>query len=50
MMSKVFITGKSFGETCKYLCLDLERAQVLAVEGVRGHDYQLKSLFICKYV
>ena len=40
-MSKVFLTGQSFGETARYLCLDLERAQVLAVEGVRGHDYQL---------
>lgn len=41
MLSKIFITGKSFGETCKYVCQDLARAEVLAVEGVRGHDHRL---------
>ena len=40
MISKVFITGKSFGETCAYLCKDMRRAEVLAVEGVRGYDYR----------
>jgi len=51
MISKIFITGKTFGETCKYVCeelrqrpeKELERAQVLYVEGVRGHDYRLMA-------
>ena len=41
MISRVFPTGKTFGETCKYLLQDQTRAQLLAVEGVRGHDYHL---------
>lgn len=41
MISKIFLTGKSFGSTCRYLCEDLARSEVLAVEGVRGHDFQL---------
>lgn len=40
MLSRVFITGKSFKETCQYVCQDLTRAEVLSVEGVRGHDYK----------
>jgi hypothetical protein len=41
MISKIFITGQGFGETCGYVSEDLERAEVLAVEGVRGHDHRL---------
>jgi hypothetical protein len=41
MIGKVFITGKTFGESCPYVCEDLERAQVLKVEGVRKHDLRL---------
>ncbi len=41
MISKVFLTGQSFGSTCQYLCEDLARSEVLAVEGVRGHDFRL---------
>jgi hypothetical protein len=41
MMSKIFLTGRSFGETCNYVCQDLERALILDVEGVRGHDLRL---------
>jgi hypothetical protein len=40
MLSKVFITGKSFKETCQYVCQDLTRAEVLSVEGVRGYDHK----------
>jgi hypothetical protein len=55
MISKIFITGKTFGETCRYVCEDLEwnlkrdlgqdykRAQVLYVEGVREHDHRLMA-------
>jgi hypothetical protein len=39
MLSKVFITGKTFMDTCRYVCEDLTRAQVLEAHGVRGHDY-----------
>jgi Relaxase/Mobilisation nuclease domain len=41
MISKIFITGKGFGVTCKYLCQDLNRSLVLSVEGVRGHALDL---------
>src|ERR1700742_4141170 len=40
MLSKIFITGKTFGETCRYICQDLTRSEVLCVEGGRGHDYK----------
>lgn len=40
MLSKIFITGKTFKETCQYVCQDLSRSEVLCVEGVRGHDYK----------
>ena len=55
MISKIFITGKTFGETCRYVCEELreepgqtlqqdsKRAQVLYVEGVRGHDSRLMA-------
>jgi hypothetical protein len=43
MLSKVFITGKTFRQTCQYVCQDLVRAEVLAVEGVRGHDHRLMA-------
>lgn len=39
MLSKIFITGKTFMDTCEYVCQDLARAQILEVQGVRGHDY-----------
>jgi len=43
MLSKIFITGKTFGETCLYVSQDLVRAEVLHAEGVRGHDYRLMA-------
>jgi len=43
MLSKVFITGKTFKETCQYVLQDLVRAEVLCVEGVRGHDHRLMA-------
>jgi hypothetical protein len=43
MLSKIFLTGKMFPETCRYVCEDLERAEVLDVEGVRAHDYELMA-------
>lgn len=30
-------------ETCAYVCQDLERAEVLYAEGVRGHDHRLMA-------
>ena len=41
MLSKIFLTGQGFGQTCKYVCQDLYRAEILDFEGVRGHDYRL---------
>ncbi|HVU59093.1 MAG TPA: relaxase/mobilization nuclease domain-containing protein [Puia sp.] len=43
MLSKVFITSKTFKQTCQYVCQDLVRSEVLAVEGVRGHDHRLMA-------
>src|SRR5258708_36272092 len=50
MISKVFITGQTFGETCRYVFQELkqekpdaEKARVLYVEGVRGHDHRLMA-------
>src|ERR1700721_2834016 len=43
MISKTFITGKTFRESCLYVCEDLERAQILEVEGVRKHDLRLMA-------
>jgi hypothetical protein len=43
MINKVFPAGQSFRETCHYVSADLERSQVLAVEGVRGRDYELMA-------
>jgi hypothetical protein len=43
MLSKIFITGKGFKQTCQYVCQDLARSEVLAVEGVRGHDHRLMA-------
>jgi hypothetical protein len=43
MISKVFITGQTFGETCAYVCQELSKAEVLSVEGVRGHDPKLMA-------
>ncbi len=43
MLSKIFLTGKMFPETCRYVCEDLERAEVLDVEGVRAHDHRLMA-------
>ena len=42
MISKV-ILGKSFSGICRYICADKERAVVLAVEGVRSHDYRFMT-------
>jgi hypothetical protein len=43
MISKVFLSSKTFGETSQYLCLDLKRAQILHAEGVRTHDLHLMA-------
>jgi hypothetical protein len=43
MISKIFLTGQSFGQTCRYVCQDLVRAEVLAVDGVRGYDHRLMA-------
>jgi len=43
MLSKVFLTGKTFSQTCQYVCQDLVRSEVLAVEGVRGHNHRLMA-------
>jgi hypothetical protein len=38
MVSKIFITGQPFRQTCLYVCQDLDRAEILTVNGVRTHD------------
>jgi Relaxase/Mobilisation nuclease domain len=43
MISKIFLNGKTFGETCQYLCQDQTRAEILYAEGVRSHDLQLMA-------
>jgi len=43
MISKIFLTGKTFAQTCEYVCQDLERSLVLDVEGVRSHDLRLMA-------
>ncbi|GGB14829.1 relaxase/mobilization nuclease domain-containing protein [Puia dinghuensis] len=43
MIAKTFLTGQTFGRTCEYLCQDQSRAEVLAAEGVRMHDYRLMA-------
>jgi hypothetical protein len=43
MIGKVFLTAKTFGETCEYLKREQSMSQVLAVEGVRGHDPKLMA-------
>jgi hypothetical protein len=43
MIGKIFLNGKTFGETCRYLCQDQTRAQVLHAEGVRSHDLHLMA-------
>jgi hypothetical protein len=44
MLGKVILTGKSFVETCAYLCKEQSRAQVLKAEGVRKHDFRLMAM------
>ena len=43
MIAKVVLTGKSFAETCEYLEREESLSEVLAVEGVRGHDPRLMA-------
>lgn len=43
MISKVLPAARSFRSCCQYVCQDQSRAQVLKVEGVRGHDYSLMA-------
>ena len=43
MISKIFLSSKTFGETCRYLCQDHTRAEILYAEGVRSHDLQLMT-------
>ena len=40
MVSKV-LAGHSFYGSIRYICRDEQRAEVLATEGVRAHDYRL---------
>jgi hypothetical protein len=40
MISKIFLTGKTFAQTCQYVCQDLARSEVLDYSGVRGYDHQ----------
>src|SRR5580698_7041862 len=43
MISKVLPAARSFGPCCQYVCQDQSRAEVLKVEGVRGHDWKLMA-------
>jgi len=43
MIAKVVLTGKSFSETCEYLEREESLSEVIAVEGVRGHDPRLMA-------
>lgn len=43
MIGKVVLTGKTFRETCEYLEREESLSEVLAVEGVRGHDPRLMA-------
>src|ERR1700761_4817198 len=43
MIGKVFITEKTFGETCQYVCERQEQSQVLDTENVRVHDPKLMA-------
>ena len=44
MLGKVILTGKSFQETCAYLCQERSQARVLKAEGVRQHDFRLMAM------
>jgi hypothetical protein len=48
MMSKIFLTGKTFGETCLYVCQNLQ-SEILAVEGVRIYDHRLMAYDFVKH-
>jgi hypothetical protein len=43
MISKVLPAARSFGPCCRYVCQDQSRAEVLKVDGVRGHDWKLMA-------
>ena len=43
MIGKIFINGKTFGETCQYLCQNQTTAEILYAEGVRSHDLTLMT-------
>ena len=43
MIGKIILNSKTFGETCRYLCQDQTRSQVLYTEGVRSHDLHLMA-------
>src|ERR1700761_6005944 len=43
MLGKVILTGKSFGETCRYVCRKQSQPQVLTAMGVRTHDHRLMA-------
>jgi hypothetical protein len=43
MIGKIFLNSKTFGETCRYLCQDQTRAEILYTEGVRSHDLHLMA-------
>ncbi len=40
MISKICV-GHSFYGSIRYICNELKKAEILAVEGVRGHDHKL---------
>lgn len=40
MISKICV-GHSFYGSIRYICHELKKAEILAVEGVRGHDHKL---------
>jgi Relaxase/Mobilisation nuclease domain len=40
MISKICV-GHSFYGSVRYICHELKKAEILAVEGVRGHDHKL---------
>src|ERR1700754_3829799 len=43
MLGKVFLTGKTFGETCAYVCERQSMAIVLDAEGVRSKNHRLMT-------
>ena len=40
MLNKLFPAAQSFYRTCRYVCHDPKRVELLSREGVRGYDYR----------